>query len=624
MKKIFSILCAAFLSLCALNAEVLFTEHFSQTTETLATNTDNLPYSGELAVTGWTNVWGSSGNLYVNDSTDLTYTGYKSTTDNTGSAEYRETFARRVASPLSKSVSSGSVYMAGIVKISSIKSSGKDYLWALGVGTSGLNAASSKHYARPYVLQSGSGFKFGIAKLDEISSASYIDYTEDEYAFGTYLLVVEYTWQDGDNNDEIKLYVNPTKGDKPASATCVPKAAQATKKADAASFGSVVLNSSNTSQAACLIDEIKVVTDWADLWESGGASTDPAETIAVEKAVNFYEEDLYNNFSIFTVFPNKEYKKEIEILAENLTEDITVSHKNSDISLSASTIDKEGGKLTITLNPSNISGNHVDTIVYSSGEATDTTFVAWGVNLQSYTDIASLKAAYASDNEFGMYLFSGEAVITRTYSGAAYIQDATAAIRLSNEWNQANDFATLVVGDKIGNFIGYAGEKDAAGIKDFIIGQDVLPISHNNIVEPQIITLAGLQANALDYLLEIVKIEDAELDQSNGTFLSASKVSFEQGNNYASIQAINSSADYIGESIPAKADITGFSINQNGTVIVPRSKADIVSKDISTAIDNINSSSLQGGERGRLFLHNGQIIILRDNKTFNLLGTEIK
>lgn len=620
MKKIFTLLCAAFLSLCALNAEVLFTESFAQETETLATNTD-LPYSGELD--GWTNVSGG-GNLYVNKNTDLTYTGYKSTTDNTGSAEYKATFARSVASPLSKSVSSGSVYMAGIVKISSIKSSGKDYLWALGVGTSGLNATTSKHYARPYVLQSGSGFKFGIAKLDEISTAKYIDYTEDEYAFGTYLLVVEYTWKDGDNNDEIKLYVNPTKGDKPAAATCEPKPTQAEKKADAASFGSVVLNSSNASQAACLIDELKVTTSWDDLWESGGASTDPAETIAVEKAVNFYEEDLYNNFYISTVFPNKEYKKEIEILAENLTEDITVSHKNSDISLSASTIDKEGGKLTITLNPSNISGNQVDTIVYSSGEATDTTFVAWGVNLQSYTDIASLKAAYASDNEFGMYLFSGEAVITRTYSGAAYIQDATAAIRLNNELGQADAFAKLLVGDKIGNFIGFAGEKDAAGIKDFIIGQDVLPISQNNIVEPQIITLAGLQANALDYLLEIVKIEDAELDQSNGTFLSASKVSFEQGSNSAFIQAINSSADYIGESIPAKADITGFSINQNGTVIVPRSKADIVSKEISTAIDNINASSLQGGERGRLFLHNGQIIILRDNKTFNLLGTEIK
>ena len=626
MKKIFTLLCAGFLCLTTLQAEVLLTEHFAQTTETLATNEN--AFANEIASTGWTNITGS-GQIYMNTTEDLIYNGYKSATDNTGSAEYTATFGKKVATPLSKSINTGSIYAAAIFNFKDCSpTAGRDYLWAFSPDKSSI-ASANNHFGRLCAQKSTNTFQLGIAKNAE--SPAFISYT-GELAYGKYLIVMEYEFIDGEKNDIVRLYVNPVKGDKPkATIECKQHAENAGgtdvgsgTKDDPSQFASFMLYSTNTTRLACLIDELKVTTSWDDLWESGGASTDPAETIAVEKDVKFYEEDLYNNSYIFTVFPDKEYKKEIEILAENLTEDITVSHKNSDISLSASTIDKEGGKLTITLNPSNISGNQVDTIVYSSGEATDTTFVAWGVNLQSYTDIASLKAAYASDNESGMYLFSGEAVITRTYSDAAYIQDATAAIRLSNEWGQADAFADLVVGDKIGNFIGFAGEKDAAGIKDFIIGQDVLPISHNNIVEPQIITLAGLQANALDYLLEIVKIEDAELDQSNGTFPSASKVSFKQGNNSAYIQAINSSADYIGESIPAKADITGFSINQSGTVIVPRSKADIVSKEISTAIDNINSSSLQGGERGRLFIHNGQIIILRDNKTFNLLGTEIK
>jgi len=266
-----------FCALCALSfipssvmATVLLNEHFNQATETLATNADALPYSGEIAASGWTNIMGNTGNVYVNVSNDLTYSGYKSTTDGTKSAEYKSSFGRRVASPLSASVNSGSVYMAGIVKITSIKTSCKDYLWAFGVGTSGLNAASSKHYARPYVMQSGSGFKFGIAKLDETSTATYIDYTESEYAFGTYLIVVEYMWVDGDKNDVIKMYINPTKGNKPASATCVPKPTQASVKNDAASFGSVILYSSSSSNATCLIDELKVTTSWDDLWEEGG------------------------------------------------------------------------------------------------------------------------------------------------------------------------------------------------------------------------------------------------------------------------------------------------------------------------------------------------------------------
>jgi hemin uptake protein HemP len=43
-----------------------------------------------------------------------------------------------------------------------------------------------------------------------------------------------------------------------------------------------------------------------------------------------------------------------------------------------------------------------------------------------------------------------------------------------------------------------------------------------------------------------------------------------------------------------------------------------------TAIDEISSSSLQGGDRGRLILHNGQIFILRGDKTYTITGAEVK
>ena len=36
------------------------------------------------------------------------------------------------------------------------------------------------------------------------------------------------------------------------------------------------------------------------------------------------------------------------------------------------------------------------------------------------------------------------------------------------------------------------------------------------------------------------------------------------------------------------------------------------------------SSSHQGGDRGRLILHNGQIFILRGDKTYTLTGAEVK
>jgi len=47
------------------------------------------------------------------------------------------------------------------------------------------------------------------------------------------------------------------------------------------------------------------------------------------------------------------------------------------------------------------------------------------------------------------------------------------------------------------------------------------------------------------------------------------------------------------------------------------------SEGIATRVEEV-SSSLQGGERGRLILRNGQILILRGDKTYTLTGQEVK
>ena len=49
--------------------------------------------------------------------------------------------------------------------------------------------------------------------------------------------------------------------------------------------------------------------------------------------------------------------------------------------------------------------------------------------------------------------------------------------------------------------------------------------------------------------------------------------------------------------------------------------------EISAVFDvasGINSSSLQGGDRGRLFIHDGQIFILRGDKTYTVTGQEVR
>lgn len=288
MRKFYSIfaLCAfLFLSL-AVQAEVLLNEHFNQTTETLATN-ENV-FGNEIASSGWTNISGSGG-IYLS-STDLTYSGYKSATDETGSAEFKTNKVRKVAAPLAKSINSGSVYVAAILNLedystTSATASTRDYLWALVNGTSSVSTAGN-HYCRLQMQKiANNEFQFGIAKQAE--SAAFISYT-GSYAYGQFLLVMEYEFVAGDQNDVVRLYVNPTKGDKPATATIECKQSYINPntgsdvgsgtKADAAQLKAILLNASSTLKLAAHLDELKVVTSWDDLWESG---EDPEPVVPV-------------------------------------------------------------------------------------------------------------------------------------------------------------------------------------------------------------------------------------------------------------------------------------------------------------------------------------------------------
>ena len=599
MKKIITILCAAMMTMGAVKAEVLLTEHFAQTTETLATNTDAMPYSGEIATEGWTNIMGTSGEVFVNTSQDLLYTGYKSATDNTGSAEYKATFGRRVASPLSASVNSGSVYMAGIVKISSIKSSGKDYLWALGVGTSGLNSASSKHYARPYVMQSGNGFKFGIAKLDETSTATYIDYTEEEYAFGTYLIVVEYTWVDGDKNDIINMYINPAKGAKPASATCAPKPTQASIKNDAASFGSIILYASNTSQAACLIDELKVVTDWDELWEEG--SVTPTSTIEAEESA-----------PCGFLPAGKAWEKTVVISGKDLTDAISVSTNNNAIvpavtSISKADAEAQGGyALTLTITPNIGEGSGIITL--SSTGATDKEIhVSWiGVNPSS--NIAAMKTTGEED----VCALANEPIVIYADGQDVIVQDNSGAIVLTEYFG--GELAGVAVGDKLSNIVGEMSNEEGyhLGFQTVFLLSKVIIKSSGNPEEPLLVTTA----NYAQYGPALVKIADVTFDTDASVFAKGTIMAIQ--NEISAPVFIPEGCDIIGEAIPATADIRGIVSHPAATdVIQIRSKEDVAAKS-GTGIQQTDLSV-----KSRKIILNGQLVIVKDGKMFNVLGTEL-
>ena len=292
MRKIYSLfaLCALFLFIITPHAyaTVLLTEHFNQATSTLATNDNNSDISSS---SDWSNTTGS-GQIYMS-STNLSYSGYKSTADATGgSAEYKTTFGKKVAKKVSIPVDAdhpGSVYVAGIIKISSSSPSttpSRDYLWSF-CNTTTAVATAGNHYGQLAVQKTSEGLQLGIAKSQE--SKAFLAYTDNLTMNTNYLVVMEYKFVSGAKNDIVYLYLNPTKGNKPEpTLECYQSYTNPNTGSDVGSgtkddpsqLVSFLLYSTSSTKVACLIDELKIVSDWSDLWEAG-EDPDPEPVVPV-------------------------------------------------------------------------------------------------------------------------------------------------------------------------------------------------------------------------------------------------------------------------------------------------------------------------------------------------------
>ena len=607
MKKIFTLLCAAVIAVSTVNAEVLLQESFGQTTETLSTS-DNA-FANEIAATGWTNINGS-GQIYMS-STDLTYAGYKSNSDATGSAEYKATFGKKVASPLSKIVNSGSIYAAAIINITASTPSaapGRDYLWAFTPAKTSISTGGN-HFGRLCIQKADDSFQFGVAKNAE--SAAYISYTET-LPFGTYLVVLEYQFVEGVKNDVIKLYLNPVKGEKPA-ATIECKQSYINPntsadvgsgtKDDAAQLAAFMLYSTSTNKAALLLDELKVVTDWSDLWEAGEAPKTP--TIIADQS-----------FSFGNVNVNEAANKNLTIKGSNLKGAISIASDNAQLVVSAASVTKEaaesaeGASVSLTLTAT-AAGEGSAKITLSSEDATNKVInVSWNaVAPVSKISIAEAKKL-APDTEIDL----NDVVITRIFQdGLAFtVQDATGALNLADYFGACTSWT---VGDKISGLHGAV-----LASEDYMEGFfTVFPMAGNVAasgvaIEPLAVTLADFTKYGPAY----IKVEGVSFPADKEKF-AAGSITISQDAASANMQ-IPAGCDIIGEDVPSKADVKGLVCHPYLTdnILIEKS-ADVYNRVAKepTGFENVQSTG-----KAVKVVRDGQLIILRDGKEYNVLGAE--
>ena len=591
MKKLFTFLFALAAFNLSTHAELKFHESFNRTVGT-DLRSDDFVENTTTDVNNWYTYSGTSGYIQV-VAGNLTFDGYAS--EGVGnSVKLLSGFIAddlRLFSPVSNTAGN-KVYAGALINVSELKNSTSyDYFLTLG------DATFANTFARLYVKsvkdaqEKYIGFQMGITKNNETSSISWADGTFSTNT--TYLVVLEYEFVSGDKNDIARLYINPTSATTTASAV---SSSTVTTQADAANIQSFRLRQGSNTPAGVIVDEIKVATTWAELFETsagGGEEPTPAEpVIVVDEVVTIMDP------SFSCTFTGETYTKTLTVMAENLTEDIALTSSSAELTLSTTTIAKddadlaEGKEITLTLTPTTASPEEGSsaTITLASGTLTETVTVNWAaMALTRCTDVATLKAAGAAGEVWDVLAkFTGEAVVTFIESnmeeGTTFftIEDATGAVNID-----APHWMGVTLGDKVSNILTLNGEM-AWGIQPFMaMDSKVTIVSRDNKVTPQEVTLAELKANAAAYLLELVVVKGVMLDRPAENFAQGN-CKITQGEVTANINLLAGNP-LIGTTKPAAANVTGISSSTSGTVIRPRTAEDIEPVDVGAGIEAVET-----------------------------------
>ncbi len=624
MKKtltLFVLLCTLCMST---HATLLFNESFDYTTGNL--------YSTGSANGWWQNTGTETEPIQVIDGS-LTYAGYESTAMGKSIKLKDIQNAQKVYKKFDSDqmVATGSIYYAALINITSadeITSSNTSYFMAMCAQTaSGLkDKGSGTDVARLSAYAASEGkYKLAISRANTTLAS-----TTAEYDFGTtYLVVVKYTIVEGVTNDIVSLYVNPTTTEPTNADALYDNTSGSDVSTTKGGFAALVVRQGATASRKApilTIDAIKVATAWADLFESGDTpDPTPTATITAPSTLTFTA----------PIFVGETYTSKFTISGSNLTGDITLASNNTEVVLDKTTIAQadaaSGVEVTATLTAAT-AGSQTATITLSSTGATDVTVTAsWqAIEVTKVDNIAALKAAIAADGEnYTSFQCTGEAVVTytekigiSTSTPVFYIEDATGAVRIDDE--SGASMISLNIGDKIKDFIAYLGNEAGLSGQPLTWGAAPTVVSSGNDWTPQVVTLKDLQENAADYLLELVKVENVTLDNTDANYKLGNNNISQDGTN--AVINLTSDNTLVGTAKPAKADIVGISYYTSGYNIRVRTADDIVAKTTPTAIETIALDQLTGeyeiytvsGQRTDA-LQQGVNIIRQGDKTYKVI-----
>lgn len=490
----------------------------------------------------------------------------------------------------------GSVYYAAVLRVTAAPEASETYFLCMPYVASKF---SKPEVARLFAKQSSDGkYKLGVSRSGEGNGK--VAYTTQELAYGEdVLVVVRYTIVEGTTNDEVALYVNPAPAaQQPAQADAVNINIGSDANLAKGALKAIELRQGQTKSKnapSVLVAGLRVATSYGALFGIDG----PVVPDTPKPIVSTTPSSLvFGNYGY--VYPGEVYTQDVVVKAENLTGDITVGGMTTGLlTASATTIDKDaamsdaGYTLTVTLRPTAASVETRQDVLTLSTEGLETPLsltAMWTTIVPD--DKADLTALLTSLEEGLTYRVTGDLTVTHVQplSGKTqyFLQDDARGLLVEDTeglWAEAGLKAGMKVKNLLGKGVLSFGTKY---LRPVLCQKPFEAVSEGNAVQPVKVGIADLLANPAIYQNRLVCLEGVELGwkgtegfapvQSGDTFTAdagnRTQVRDAAGKQ-VEIRVFDASMDFVGQPIPAKANLTGLSTASTGKLIAPRSMADI-------------------------------------------------
>lgn len=527
----------------------------------------------------------------------LEYEGYSTTTGNcvtlSNTANGQDLFCKV---PTGKEVKTGSFYASFLLNVSEAPTTNQAYFICFITQTkAGISdKKSSSEFAKLFACgdeADNTKYQLGITRATAVTNVVKAD---TKLSYGTtYLVVLKYTFVDGNTNDTVELFINPTVGSTEPAASAKYNIETGSDASTKYGLLGVELRQGQTASnnaPLCKIDELHVATSWNGLFDAAGGGDTAKPTIASAMGTNTGLDPMISGTAM---------KSQALITATDLKGDITITC-GKDITCNVATISKDseyladGYPLQFTITPTlEATGAWASTVTLSSEGADDLVLnytCDYVIVPTPVATAAQYRTLYTQDGAFGYYKFTGKLTVTAIeaasdgYSYYIYAQDETGAVMLST-MNMDFDPSSLAVGDQITDFIYMLDdESNSVGVMGVLVQtSETAPV----------FTKAGTGT------VTPLEINPAEFSAANGQFslVKLAGVSFsETGNFEAKSYEVTTpdgatayvhpfaGSDLIGTAIPAKADVVGISMSKSALVVWPRTLADVTAGAASVNI----------------------------------------